>query len=358
MEALMKGLPQARCKTTRGASMQILSQLGLMFRANMLRQLSAKVELASSHYSPSRFTAALTGINNQEQQLAERFSRGHLSLEKLQRQATRLASHDVILNARLTPEADKDVSPARQPVQTATAFRSVLVRAYCLSNGATREKVGTLLAPDTVRARARTMLAEAVWNGHLVTVDDLAAQVRLQAHHEAVDAGCAPDQLPCIETNAMQQILAFIGASHRHAAASEAAPYVHQLLQATVDALRLRSETPSWERIADAFWRPGAAPPAYAAFSAAVAAAVDAALPPDPADSTLPEQRCRRTFELLQYIRHHAPPASQPGVAEARKLFERHAYRLEGEAVDVLIKANDKAAHAFWRSASSHSSDA
>lgn len=349
--------------------MQILSQLGLMFRANMLRQLSAKVELASTHYSPSRFTAALTGIKNQEEQLAERFSRGHLSLEKLQRQAARLASHEVILNSRPEQEADKDVSPARQPVQTATAFRSVLLRAYCLSDGAAREKVGTLLAPDTVRARARTMLAEAVWNGHLVTVDDLAAQVRLQAHHEALDAGCAPDQLPCIETNAMQQILAFIGASQRHAAAGEAAPYVHQLLQATVDALRLRSEAPpqsaadfqvppSWERIADAFWRPGAAPPTYAAFSAAVAAAVDDALPPGPADSTLPEQRCRRTFELLQYLRHHGPSASQPRVAEARKLLERHAHRLEGEAVDVLIKANDKAAHAFQRSASSGSSDA
>lgn len=349
--------------------MQILSQLGLMFRANMLRQLSAKVELARTHYSPSRFTAALTGINNQEQQLAERFSRGHLSLEKLQRQATRLASHEVILNARLTPEADKDVSPARQPVQTATAFRSVLLRAYCLSNGAAREKVGTLLAPDTVRARARTMLADAVWNGHLVTVDELAAQVRLQAHHEALDVGCAPDQLARLERDAMRQILAFVGASHRHAAASEASPYVQQLLRATVDALRLRSETPppsgsdvqvppSWNRITDAFWRPGAAPPAYTAFSAAVAAAVDDALPPGPADATLPEQRCRRTFELLQYIRHHAPSASRPGVAEARELLERHAHRLEGEAVDVLIKANDKAAHAFRRSASSGSSDA
>ena len=81
---------------------------------------------------------------------------------------------------------------------------------------------------------------------------------------------------------------------------------------ATVDALRLRSETPppsgsdvqvppSWNRITDAFWRPGAAPPAYAAFSAAVAAAVDDAVPPGPADATLPEQRCRRTFtEFLQ----------------------------------------------------------
>ncbi|MDR6095820.1 hypothetical protein [Stenotrophomonas sp. SORGH_AS_0321] len=349
--------------------MQILSQLGLMFRANMLRQLSAKVELARTHYSPSRFTAALIGINNREQQLAERFSRGHLSLEKLQRQAARLASHEVLLNARRTPEADRDVSPARRPVQTATAFRSVLLRAYCRSDGAAREKVATLLAPDTVRARARTMLADAVWKGHLVTVGELAAQVRLQAHHEALDAGCAPDQLPHIERDAMRQILAFVGASHRHAAASEASPYVHQLLQATVDALRLRSETPpqaaadfqvppSWERITDAFWRPGAAPPAYAAFSAAVAAAVDDALPPGLADATLPEQRCRRTFELLQYLRHHAPPASRPGDAEARALLERHAQRLEGEAVDVLIKANDKAAHAFRRSASSGSSDA
>ncbi|MEN5427427.1 hypothetical protein ABE522_13865 [Stenotrophomonas pennii] len=349
--------------------MQILSQLGLMFRANLLRQLSAKVELASTHYSPSRFTAALTGINNQEQQLAERFSRGHLSLEKLQRQATRLASHEVILNARLQPEADKDVSPARQPVQTATAFRSVLLRAYCLSDGVAREKVGTLLAPDTVRARARGMLADAVWNGHLVTVGELAAQVRLQAHHEALDVGCGPDKLARLERDAMPQILAFVGASHRHAAASEASPYVHQLLQATADALQLGSETPprsgadyqvpaSWKRITDAFWRLGAAPPAYPVFSAAVAAAVDDALPPRPADSTLPEQRCRRTFELLQYIRHHAPSASQPGVAEALELLERHAHRLEGEAVDVLIKANDKAAQAFQRSASFGSSNA
>ena len=199
--------------------MQILSQLGLMFRANMLRQLSAKVELASTHYSPSRFTAALTGINNQEQQLAERFSRGHLSLEKLQRQATRLASHEVILNARLTPEADKDVSPARQPVQTATAFRSVLLRASLDALGQQQHPLALrvvlvhvmeLLAHMREQALQRAGIGQVIGRrkvhaheeqpgavlalhiAKLLRVDDVAAGLVQQARHGVNDASGVP----------------------------------------------------------------------------------------------------------------------------------------------------------------------
>jgi hypothetical protein len=62
--------------------MHIVSQLGLMFRASVLNQLSAKVRLVRKEYSDARLTAALRSINNRETRLADRVRLGRMTLDQ------------------------------------------------------------------------------------------------------------------------------------------------------------------------------------------------------------------------------------------------------------------------------------
>ncbi|ROQ39195.1 hypothetical protein EDF77_3018 [Stenotrophomonas maltophilia] len=324
--------------------MQILSQLGLMFRATVLNQLAAKVRLASSHYSPSRFSAALTGIDNREQQLADRFSQGRLSVGQLYHQARRLADQDVLLNTRLGPESDCDGAVARQPVATASAFRSVLVRAYCAAADSKKQELGALLAPAMVRTRARCMLADAVWKGHITGSTELLAQVRRQAHLEAVDAACPLDQMDQVERRAARDILSFI-ASQQPDGPVEAWQPVRTLLQDLSTGLPLATSAPdpalqippSWLRLANGVWGAPWPWPTYEHFRAEVAAAVEDVVDPSVRGLAQGDQRCQRTFELLEYIRQRVPRTSGPFDHPLRPLWENQSDRLEREVAAELV---------------------
>lgn len=335
--------------------MQILSQLGLMFRATVLNQLGAKVRLASSHYSPSRFSAALIGIDNREQQLANLFSQGRLSVDQLSHKASRLASQDVLLNTRLQPESDCDGAVARQPVATAAAFRSVLVRAYFAAAEAKKEQLGALLAPDMVRARARCMLADAFWKGHIISSRELQAQVRQQAHLEAVDSACPLDQMKQVERRAASEILHFVakqvpihGDPETHALAAQLARAVRRLAVqaqgpetcangAAVVGRHVQDEVvpPSWTRIALAFWEQ--AWPNFAEFQAAFIEARDQAIDPAGGDPHPAETRCHLTFKLIEYIRSHEQGLPHSGWQAVPSVLDAFAGKLERDAVDGVL---------------------
>ncbi|WP_312684509.1 hypothetical protein [Stenotrophomonas chelatiphaga] len=326
--------------------MQILSQLGLMFRATVLNQLAAKVRLASSHYSPSRFSAALTGIDNREQQLANRFSQGRLSVDQLYHQARRLADQDVLLNTRLDPESDCDGAVARQPVATASAFRSVLVRAYCAAADAKKQELVALLEPAMVRTRARCMLADAAWKGHITCSTELLAQVHRQAHLEAVDAACPLDQMDQVERRAARDILSFI-ASQQPDGPDEALQPVRTLLQDLYTRLPLATSAPapdpalqippSWLRLANGVWGDLWPWPTYEHFRAEVAAAVEDVMDLNVRGLAQGDQRCQRTFELLEYIRQRVPTTSGPFDHPSRPLWEHQSDRLEREVAAELV---------------------
>lgn len=344
--------------------MQILNQLGLMFRATVLNQLTAKVRLASAHYSPSRFSAALTGIGNQEQQLANRFSQGRLSVDQLYRQASRLASQDVLLNTRLRPDSDCREAVARQPVATASAFRSVLVRAYCTATEEKKQALGVLLAPAMVRARARCMLADAVWLGHITRSDDLLAQVRQLAHLEAVDSACPLDQMEQLERRAGREILHSV-AEQQPGGPDEAWHAVRLMLGSAASALlpaepdTVRPVPPSWTQLAAHARSGSGVPDNFEVFRDTMGGAVDDALALREPDVEPAEQVCQCTFELLEYIRQqvkqHALIPRSSGDPAAGLRWEAHADRLEREAVDRLLLYRARTAAAAQRGGSSSS---
>ncbi|WP_372487467.1 hypothetical protein [Stenotrophomonas lacuserhaii] len=344
--------------------MQILNQLGLMFRATVLNQLAAKVRLASAHYSPSRFSAALTGIGNREQQLANRFSQGRLSVGQLYRQASRLASQDVLLNTRLRPDSDCHEAVARQPVATASAFRSVLVRAYCAATEDRKQALGALLAPAMVRARARCMLADAVWLGHITRSDDLLAQVRRLAHLEAVDSACPLDQMVQLERRAAREILHFV-AEQQPDGPDEAWHAVRRMLGSAASALlpaepdSVRPVPTSWTQLAAHARSGSGVPHSFEVFRDTMECAVVDALALREPDVEPAEQVCQCTFELLEYIRQqvnqHALIPRSCNDHALPSLWEEHAVRLERQAVDRLLLYRAGTASAAQRGSSSSS---
>jgi len=216
--------------------MQIVAQLGLIFRATVLNQLSAKVQLARCHYSPARFTAALTGINNREVQLAARFNGGRLSLDQLQRQARELARQDVLLY-EIDTQADS------RPTELASAFHRVLVRTHLHTDRpvdpAVKQQLKGLLAPDHVRNQARLMLADAFWAGHLSEPLELRRQVMKQARNEAIAAEGSQADRDLVEHSAVQEILSFITAQQPDGIEALRMPLLR-----TLQSLQLPSERP------------------------------------------------------------------------------------------------------------------
>jgi len=340
--------------------MQIINQLGLMLRANVLNQLSAKVKLASRHHSPARFTAALTGIDNRERDLANRFRTGRLSVEQLQRQATRLALQDVTLYS-VRPANGGAPKPARlQPVENARAFHAVLRRAYREADPSQKRALYPLVTRDSLRDQARRMLADAFWQGHLSAPEDLKVQLRTLARMEAAEQDTLQVRLPALQRQGVKEIVDFIAARQPEGPDEASAPLRRRLQQAAAElglaiepalgsharATTPDAAVPQWAgplpslvTLADAFWRGDSRLHDYGTLSNTVNGIVSQWLEGEPSDHTLPEKRCRRTFEVLEYIRQHAPRATLPGATAVSALLERHAGRIEQQAVDQLIAA-------------------
>jgi hypothetical protein len=222
------------------ATMQIVAQLGLMFRATVLNQLAAKVQLARSHYSPARFTAALTGINNREDQLAARFGQGRLSVGKLQQQARELARQDVLLY-------EVDTQAESRPMELASAFHRVLVRTHLhadrLLDPTVKHQLQELLDPDHVRNQARHMLAQAFWAGYLSDPLELSRQVMKQAHYEAIAAEGSQADRDRVEARAAQEILSFVTEQQ-----PDGIDPIWQPLQLTLQSVELPSKIPDHPR--------------------------------------------------------------------------------------------------------------
>lgn len=213
VEALLGGLRHDELDIrTPEITLQLIAKLGLMFRATALNQLSAKVQLARCHYSPARFTTALTGISNRTDQLANRFTCGRLSLEQLQRQAHQLARQDVLLY-------EIDTQAESQPAELASTFHRLLARVYQHAKHTPQvtakqqlPELQKLLAPSQVRSQTRQMLSDAFWTGHLSTPMQLHIQVMKLAHLEAIAADSSQADRDHVELCAAQEIQAFIAA--------------------------------------------------------------------------------------------------------------------------------------------------
>lgn len=193
-----------------------LSQLGLMFRASILNQLSAKVKLVRKDYTDARLTAALRSINNRENRLAERVRKGRMTLNQLENRAWKLAPFKVMLDQASHPVAHPGASVASRPVETVAAFRGVLVRAQCtlgadvFANPAVKQQLAAMLDPTCLRTEARLHLADAFWGGHL-DEEGLRCQILTQARNEANEINACGDVRSRLEREAAHAILAFIG---------------------------------------------------------------------------------------------------------------------------------------------------
>jgi len=339
--------------------MHLVSQLGLMFRANVLNQLSAKVRLVRKEYSDARLTAALSGINNRETRLAERVRTGRMTLDQLENKAWKLAPYKVMLDEAVHPVAHRSASVASRPVDTVTAFRGVLIRTQCTLQAdafvdpAVKQQLTAMLDPTSMRSEARHQLADAFWAGHLDETA-LRSQVNAQARNEASEVNAEQDIREQKAREATRDIIAFI-------AGSQPAPPDPQTValsillsrfvplpadDATATTLSINGSMreredgvhivpPSWTRIAAGFWQQ--AWPNSAEFRTAFLSARDEAIDPGTADPSPAQTRCLRTFELIEFIRAHPHGHPHSGWQATPSVLDTFANSLESEAIDSVL---------------------
>ncbi|MBD8635953.1 hypothetical protein [Stenotrophomonas sp. CFBP 13725] len=347
--------------------MHIVSQLGLMFRANVLNQLSAKVRLVRKEYSDARLTAALRSINNRETRLADRVRSGRMTLDQFENKARKLAPYKVMLDEATHPDpaAHRGASIASQPVETVTAFRGVLIRTQCTLQAdafvdpAVKQQLTAMLDPTNLRREARQQLANAFWAGHLDETA-LRRQVNAQARNEASEVNAEQDIREQRAREATKDILAHIAGRQPASADAQTAALsiiLSRFVPPPADDARAPTPTPtptpsingsmgeregsdhivpaSWTWIATAFWQ--RAWPNFAEFRAAFLSARDEAIDPGTADPSPAQTRCLRTFELVEFIRAHPHKSPHSGWQATPSVLDTFADSLESEAIDSVL---------------------
>ncbi|QNR97844.1 hypothetical protein ICJ04_02695 [Stenotrophomonas sp. 169] len=343
--------------------MHIVSQLGLMFRASVLNQLSAKVRLVRKEYSDARLTAALRSINNRETRLADRVRSGRMTLDQFENKARQLAPYKVMLDEATHPVDHRSTSIASQPVETVTAFRGVLIRTQCTLQAdafvdpAVKQQLTAMLDPTNLRREARQQLANAFWAGHLDETA-LRRQVNAQARNEASEVNAEQDIREQKAREATKDILAYIaGRQPASADAQTAALSIILSRFGPPPAGDARAPTPtptpsingsmgeregsdhivpaSWTWIATAFWQ--RAWPNFGEFRAAFLSARDEAIDPGTADPSPAQTRCLRTFELVEFIRAHPHKSPHSGWQATPSVLDTFADSLESEAIDSVL---------------------
>jgi len=341
--------------------MHIVSQLGLMFRANVLNQLSAKVRLVRKEYSDARLTAALRSINNRETRLADRVRSGRMTLDQFENKARKLAPYKVMLDEATHPVDHRSTSIASQPVETVTAFRGVLIRTQCTLQAdafvdpAVKQQLTAMLDPTNLRREARQQLANAFWAGHLDETA-LRRQVNAQARNEASEVNAEQDIREQKAREATKDILAFIAGRQpesRDPQTVELSIMLSRFVPPPAGDARARTPTPSingsmgereagnhvvpasWTWIATAFWQ--RAWPNFAEFRAAFLSARDEAIDPGTADPSPAQTRCLRTFELVEFIRAHPHKSPHSGWQATPSVLDTFADSLESEAIDSVL---------------------
>ncbi len=340
--------------------MHLVSQLGLIFRANVLNQLSAKVRLVRKDYSDARLTAALRSIDNRETRLAERVRSGRMTLDQLENKAWKLAPYKVMLDEAVHPVAQRCASVASRPVDTVTAFRGVLIRTQCTLQAdafvdpAVKQQLTAMLDPTSLRSEARQKLADAFWAGHLNDPAALRSQVHAQARNEASEVNAEQDIREQKAREATKDIVAFIAA--RQPASADArtlalsivlsrfvpspaddapapTPSINGAMGQREDGAHL--VPPSWMQIAAAFWEQTW--PNFAEFRTAFLSARDEAIDPGSADPSPAQTRCLRTFELIELIRAHPHGEHHSGWRATPSVLDTFADSLESEAIDSVL---------------------
>ncbi|WP_349985018.1 hypothetical protein ABRP17_011105 [Stenotrophomonas sp. WHRI 8082] len=341
--------------------MHIVSQLGLMFRASVLNQLSAKVRLVRKEYSDARLTAALRSINNRETRLADRVRSGRMTLDQFENKARQLAPYKVMLDEATHPVDHRSTSIASQPVETVTAFRGVLIRTQCTLQAdtfvdpAVKQQLTAMLDPTNLRREARQQLAKAFWAGHLDETA-LRRQVNAQARNEASEVNAEQDIREQKAREATKDILAYIAGRQPASADAQTAALsiiLSRFGPPPADDARAPTPTPSingsmgereagnhvvpasWTWIATAFWQ--RAWPNFGEFRAAFLSARDEAIDPGTADPSPAQTRCLRTFELVEFIRAHPHKSPHSGWQATPSVLDTFADSLESEAIDSVL---------------------
>lgn len=341
-------------------AMHLVSQLGLIFRANVLNQLSAKVRLVRKDYSDARLSAALRSIDNRETRLVERVRLGRMTLDQLENKAWKLAPYKVMLDEAVHPVSRRSASVAARPVDTVAAFRGVLIRTQCTLQAdifvdpAVKAQLTAMLDPRSLRSEARQKLADAFWAGHLKDETALRSQIHAQARNEASEVNAEQDMREQIAREVTKDIVAYIAA--RQPASDDPQTVALSILlsrlvplpvdDATATAPRIPGSTGelkggdrivpvSWTQLATAFWQH--AWPNFATFRAAFLHARDEAIDPGSADPCPAQTRCLRTFELIELIRARAHGQHPSGGQAASSVFDTFTDRLEREAIDSVL---------------------
>lgn len=341
----------------------LVSKLGLMFRANVLNELGARVQLVHSDPSGARISAALLRITNREDRWASRVVSGHMTLNQLERKAWKLAPSKALLDDANSAADQRCASAAALPVDTVASFRGVLVRALCklqkeqYSSPVITQQLSLMLDPTSMREEARRELANAFWAGHL---DEpvLRRQVNAQARNEANEVNAEQHVREQKAREVTKDILAFI-AGRQPASADPQTAALSIMLSRFVPppAGDARAPTPtptpsingsmgereagnhvvpaSWTWIATAFWQ--RAWPNFAEFRAAFLSARDEAIDPGTADPSPAQTRCLRTFELVEFIRAHPHKSPHSGWQATPSVLDTFADSLESEAIDSVL---------------------
>jgi len=273
---------------------------GLLVGARLVNQLvAAKVERLHQHYTEARWNSALTSISNREARIARRFNKKRMSTATLESKVKQLARRQLIVDDSLRPRhVDKSVGITTERLQNAVHLKLLSIRCQMpwQPDDKPRREIDRLIQnskPDD-RPIPRTMpskIAESISPGV----------------HQYRD-------LPKATSRSMVR-------------------------QANTDRFNLSD----WHEISKTFWTMDSIL-GYESFNGIVSAGVDKILSRAPLKcSTVAEQRCRLTFEVLEFIHRQEPENPLDEWSPQKFLFDTYRSIVEGEVVEHLLAERTQA---------------
>jgi len=359
--------------------------LGLLVRAHVFNQLTAKVLLAAGHtgkrYKSSCFNAAFNGISNRRDEICEQVCLGRMDLMTFTLRAKRLARLEVMLNNPARGHRNALEQLKSMPIEIADSYSRTLeaARERAANHDPDRatSQLEKLLAPAALRSDARQDLADAFWSGHLSSYASFSLQVKLQATREVPT--CASESLrQAMELKATRDIFYHVAQQSPAGTAQEWRP-VEKLLfdfasrmqaeaaekqhtgAVSTTTVATGASPPAAGRIDpaaldaafSALWR-GHALPDYSTFKEVIHNAAGHSLV-ETHDRPLLTGRSRSVTSILSHIREHAPEMKPDEWSSERFLLDAYASALEAETRDQMKRGPVSSAPSLTRSQRSYS---
>lgn len=266
---------------------------GLLVRAHLFNQLTAKVELAHRYYTAARWNDALNGISNREKRIACRFQQKRLGTAALAQKVERLARMQLVVDDSLRPgNVDRSSAITTDRLQSVVHLKLLSIRCQM-----------TWQRDDQPRREIDRMIQD-----------------------------CRPDDRP-MPRDMPGRIAEIISPDVHQYEELPSATSRFMVGYASTDLFNI----PDWYDISKDFWTTDAIR-GFESFSEIVSAGVEKILCKAPSKcSTAAEKRCRLTFEVLEFIHRQEPANLSDEWSPNKFLFDTYRSILEGEVVEQLL---------------------